>query len=166
MLVIAVLFREFFLMTVRDTCTFFGDRCAWLCALIKSDVIVWDFFFEMYNAVLSRLEWFYHECMSIKCCRFGVASIVACFMLLLAVFNWELFVNTKWKVTAGVVRWPDCDCRVSEYTVYSAALNRLVPVPLSCSTPTIRGRGGAGWAGAVQLCGLVHEAHNISWDHI
>ena len=45
------------------------------------------------------------------------------------------------------------------------ALNRLVPVPLSCCAPTTRGRG-AGWAGAVQLGGLVHEAHNISWDHI
>ena len=30
----------------------------------------------------------------------------------------------------------------------------------------LRGGRGAGWAGAVQLGGLVHEAHNISWDHI
>ena len=40
-----------------------------------------------------------------------------------------------------------------------------MPVSLSYCAPTIRGRG-AGWAGAVQLGGLVHEAHNISWDHI
>ena len=51
--------------------------------------------------------------------------------------------------------------------IYGAALNRLVPVPLSCCAPTIRGGGGgAVWACAVQLGGLVHEAHNISWDHI
>ena len=45
------------------------------------------------------------------------------------------------------------------------ALNRLVPVPLSCCAPTIRGRGAV-WAGAVQLGVLLHEAHNISWDHV
>ena len=29
------------------------------------------------------------------------------------------------------------------------------------------GGGGGGYdAGAIQLGGLVHEAHNITWDHI
>ena len=50
------------------------------------------------------------------------------FMLLLAVFNGELFVYIEWKVTAGVVRRPDCDCRVSEYTVLGS-VDGLVPVP-------------------------------------
>ena len=44
-------------------------------------------------------------------------------------------------------------------------LNRLVPVSLSYCAPTIRGRG-AGWAGAVQLGGLVHEAHNIMGSYL
>ena len=59
-----------------------------------------------------------------------LASVVSLhvFMLLLAVFNGEMFVYTEWKVTAGAVGRPDRDCRVSEYTVLGS-VDGLVPVP-------------------------------------
>ena len=73
------------------------------------------------QCVLSRLKSFYYDCLSIKCCIFGVASVVAFFMLLMAVFKDELFLIRKLKVTCCVVWRPRR--RVHEYTV-----DGLVPV--------------------------------------
>ena len=70
----------------------------------------------------------------------------------------------RWPPRVGI-QWTDYSASPFSLVRVKLALNRLVPVPWSCCAPTIRGRG-AGWAGAVQLGGLVHEAHNISWDHI
>ena len=60
-------------------------------------------FFLNVRCVLSSLKSFYYDCLSIKCCIFGVASVVAFFMLLMAVFKDELLLLRKWRLPIAVL---------------------------------------------------------------
>ena len=65
------------------------------------------------------------------------------------------------------IQWIDYSASPLRHVRVNFELNILVPVSLGfCAFARQQSGGGAGWAGAVQLGGLVHEAHSISWDHI
>ena len=66
------------------------------------------FFLNVQCVFFSRLKSFYYDCLSIKYCIFGVASVVAFFYVANGRVYGRTISHKKWKVTSRVVRRPLC----------------------------------------------------------